>query len=112
MDKIMVSPILDWTTEEVWQFIKDNNLPINPCYEKDGRVGCMICPFAKRQQIEEYEKQYPKIKKTILKALQKYLNKKGGSRKFDSAEEYYEWWKSKKSVSDYNAEKRQLKMEL
>lgn len=105
-DKIMVYPILDWTTEEVWHFIKDNNLPINPCYEKDGRVGCMICPFAKRQQIERYEEQYPKIKETLLKALQKFLDKKKKDTKFfATAEEYYEWWKSKESVKSYKAKK-------
>lgn len=109
-DKLMIYPILHWSSQEVWEFIKKNNLPVNPCYEEDGRVGCMICPFAKRQQIERYEEQYPKIKETLLKALQKYLNKGENSRNFATAEEYYEWWKSRKNAKEYIASKKQLKM--
>jgi phosphoadenosine phosphosulfate reductase len=110
-DKIMVYPILRWTTEEVWQFIKENNIPTNPCYEDNGRVGCMMCPFSNKREIEKYERQYPKMKKTILKASQKFLDKKKKDTKFfATAEEYYEWWKSKKNVKEYMASKKQLKM--
>ena len=39
-----VHPILWWTPEEVWQFIRANNLPYNPVYDKGAdRVGCMPC---------------------------------------------------------------------
>lgn len=111
-DKIMVSPILSWTTEDVWGFIRENNLPINPCYENGGRVGCMICPYAKGEEIEKYESQYPKVKETVIKALQKYLDKQDNSRNFTEAEEVYEWWKSKESVKDYKAKKRQTEMKF
>lgn len=110
-DRLNIYPILKWTTKDVWQFIKDNNLPINPCYENNGRVGCMVCPFAQRKEIERYESQYPKIKATILKALQKFMDKKGDS-KFADAEECYEWWKSKQSVKSYKAKKTQLKLDI
>ena len=111
-DKIMVYPILQWTTEDIWEFIKENNLPVNPCYENGGRVGCMICPFASRKQIERYEREYPKVKVTIIKALQKFLDKKDDSRSFANAEEHYEWWKSKENVKTYRAKKQQLKLDL
>lgn len=109
-DKLIIRPILEWTTDEIWKFIEDNNLPINPCYNEFGRVGCMFCPFANEKEIEKYERQYPKAKATILKALQKFLDKKGNSRNFTSAEEYYEWWKSKKNVKEYMAAKKQYKL--
>ncbi len=39
-----IKPILWWTEDEVWQFIGDNNLPINGAYERGARrVGCMPC---------------------------------------------------------------------
>jgi len=40
-----VHPILYWTEQEVWDYIKDNHLPINEAYEKYGldRIGCMWC---------------------------------------------------------------------
>lgn len=110
-DKLNIYPILKWTTKDVWDFIKYYNLPINPCYEDKGRVGCMVCPFAQKKEIERYERKYPKMKETILKALQKFMDKKG-DRKFDTAEECYEWWKSRESVSVYKAKKRQLKLKF
>jgi phosphoadenosine phosphosulfate reductase len=38
-------PIMDWTEEEVWQFTKENQIPVNPFYERcpNQRVGCMPC---------------------------------------------------------------------
>lgn len=50
-----VHPIMFWTEEEVWQFTKDNNLPVNEAYSKYGidRIGCMWCMSHKgwREQI-------------------------------------------------------------
>lgn len=38
-------PIMDWTTEEVWRYTRENGIPINPFYEKfpEQRVGCVPC---------------------------------------------------------------------
>jgi phosphoadenosine phosphosulfate reductase len=40
-----VHPILYWTEQEVWNFIKDNRLPINEAYAKYDldRIGCLPC---------------------------------------------------------------------
>ncbi len=42
---IRVSPIGLWTDEDVWSYIKRNNLPANPAYEKYKikRTGCILC---------------------------------------------------------------------
>jgi 3'-phosphoadenosine 5'-phosphosulfate sulfotransferase (PAPS reductase)/FAD synthetase len=36
---------MDWTKEEVWAYIRQNNVPVNPFYERfpNQRVGCMPC---------------------------------------------------------------------
>jgi phosphoadenosine phosphosulfate reductase len=40
-------PIVYWREEDVWRYIKENNIPINPVYQKWGgiydRVGCLPC---------------------------------------------------------------------
>lgn len=37
-------PISEWSTEEVWKYIKDNNLDYNKGYDKDMvRCGCQPC---------------------------------------------------------------------
>lgn len=111
-DAIMIYPILNWTESEVWQYIADNNLPHNPCYEIAGRVGCMFCPFAKKSQIELFEQKYPKYKTAIIKHFRIYLaNNPRTTYKMD-ADEYYDWWKSKKSINEWMGKKQQMKLEI
>lgn len=105
-DKIMVYPLLHWKTSQIWQFIRDFDLPINPCYNSVGRVGCMFCPYAKRKQIMQYALKYPKFKKLLLKSLDKYITEKT-EYKFN-AEQYYKIWLSNKSVEDYLLLENQL----
>lgn len=45
-DKIQLLPIVDWTNEDVWNYIRAHNLPINPEYRLNSRVGCIVCPKA------------------------------------------------------------------
>lgn len=46
---LKVSPLIHWTEEEIWKFVKENNVPVNPLFEPDAQghyyesLGCMIC---------------------------------------------------------------------
>lgn len=102
-DRVMVHPILDWTERDVWDFLHEFNLPINPCYQHFGRVGCMFCPFASREQIETYERWYPRYKERVLLAVRRWWEK-SETHLLDSPEQYYDWWKTKKSIGKYKAE--------
>lgn len=80
-DKFMVYPILQWTERDVWQFIKERGLPINPCYATQKRVGCVFCPFAPKKQVIQYINIHPKQYQAMLHALQKFVDKKNGNFK-------------------------------
>lgn len=108
-DRIRIRPLLDFTEEEVFEILKKYKVPLNPCYQYQNRVGCIFCPFANRKQIEAYCEKYPKAKKTLLKNLQKFIDKKD-KKMFQTAEEYFEWWLSKKSIKDYMEIKKQLEL--
>lgn len=109
-DAIMVYPLLNWNESEVWQYIDDNHLPHNPCYDIAGRVGCMFCPFANKRQIEFFEQKYPKYKDAIMKNFRIYLANNPRTTYDMDADEYYDWWKSKKSLKEWIGEKQQLKL--
>lgn len=111
-DAIMIYPILNWTESEVWQYIADNHLPHNPCYDIAGRVGCMFCPFANKRQIEFYEQKYPKYKDAIIKHFRIYLANNPRTDYNMDADELYDWWKSKKSIKEWIGEKQQMKLSL
>lgn len=55
-------PLFHWSDEEVWEIIKEHNIPISKAYTEYGsiRTGCVGCPFAKdyKKELEilkEYE---------------------------------------------------------
>lgn len=60
-----IKPILWWTEDEVWQFIKDNGLPFNQTYLKGAeRVGCMPCTAYKTWEVQ-MQKVNPKLYRLI-----------------------------------------------
>ena len=70
-------PILEWTDEDVAEFIKERNIKCHPLYYRGGefdvtkRLGCMGCPIqSRRKQIQEF-KDNPKLLKAWIRAGQK-----------------------------------------
>ena len=51
-DNIVVKPIIRWSTKQVLQYIKQNDIPLCECYKLFGHSGnCMFCPFHSTHQI-------------------------------------------------------------
>ena len=46
---LKVNPLFQWTTDEVWQFVRDNDIPVNPLLAADAdghyyeSLGCIVC---------------------------------------------------------------------
>ena len=78
-----VYPILEWTDEDVAEFIKDRGIKCAPVYydeqgqfHPERRLGCMCCPLASEGKRIEQFKQYPGILRQYIKALRKFRAKK------------------------------------
>ena len=103
--KIKVCPIVDWTEEDVWAFIKERGLPYNPLYSQGyKRIGCVGCPQSKNMQ-KELEAN-PKFKALYFSAAEKhicYRNARGLRKRDESAEAYFGWWvgNKRKKEEDY-----------
>jgi phosphoadenosine phosphosulfate reductase len=62
-------PLLNWTNDDVWNYIKQFDLPYNPLYDKNGvtvdggiRTGCWPCTQAiKYGKLEHLRLYYPKL---------------------------------------------------
>lgn len=69
----IILPILDWTDNDVVEFITERGIKLHPLYYTDGKVdvkrrlGCMGCPLSKDRGLEEF-KRYPNLVKAWLRA--------------------------------------------
>lgn len=101
--KLHFYPIIDWLEWEIWQYIEDNRLPVNPCYDFRRRVGCMVCPFAPTKELIMVFNEFPNLKKKMLSTIHELrINTNYASRYKDKTdEEILEWWMSKKSIKEY-----------
>ena len=96
--KTLVNPIIDWTDEDVWEYIETNSLPVNPLYRGGHkRVGCIGCPMSTHQK-EELER-YPKIKALYIRAFDKMLARIKNTR-WKNAQDVYDWWVSRVAMQD------------
>lgn len=111
-DKFMVYPILEWTEKDVWNFIAQRSLPVNPCYKTHKRVGCVFCPFARPKDVRAYCETHPKLKAAFIHEIERYREGRKDRCVLQTAEEYFDWWISHTSLKKYLAQKKQLCIQL
>lgn len=70
----LILPILDWTLQDVQEFIEDRHIKLAPVYySEDGtvdytrRLGCMGCPLASLNHRIEEMKAHPKIVRQYIR---------------------------------------------
>ena len=94
--KRTVNPIIDWSDADVWQFLEERKVPINPLYAEGWcRVGCVGCPMAGQAgRLEEFER-WPKYKNLYLLAFKNLLDERaarGMYASWQTPEDVYNWW--------------------
>lgn len=93
--KISCCPILDWTEEDIWEYIKQENIKVNPLYSQGWkRVGCIGCPMAGKHRVEEFEK-YPNFKRLWIMAFDRMVEaqkKVGLNRNWENGQDVFDWW--------------------
>ena len=104
-EKIVVSPILYWTDDDVWTFLNANNIEHCSLYDNGyRRIGCICCPMSSFKQKVRELKDYPHVKKNWVKACAK-LKEKGLVYYDSTPDDMFDWWISGKSYKKWYAEK-------
>lgn len=97
--KTIVNPIVDWSEDQVWDFLK-NLAHVESCSlyaEGFKRLGCIGCPMAGKTRQVEFER-WPKYKEMYMRAFARMIEerKKRGLQKeptkWHNAQEVFDWW--------------------
>ena len=103
-DKVVISPIFEWTDNDVWEFIHKHKLPYCDLYDKGfHRIGCLFCPMALPREKARELRMFPKFAERVYIRAIRDLMQEGKYEVFDTPEQVFQWWISDKSVKEFLA---------
>lgn len=94
---IYVNPIIDWSDENVWQYIKEQGLPYCSLYDEGwARIGCIGCPMGGTNGMVSDFARYPKYEAAYLRAFTRMLRERERrgleTKLWDTPEDVMQWW--------------------
>lgn len=106
-----ICPIIDWTAEDVWTFLRSRNVPHCRLYDEGmSRIGCACCPLAPNH-IREQAERWPRIANALRIGFERHWRsvvRRGGVTRrgkrfkmlddFKSSSDAFEYWLSHGSV--------------
>ena len=87
-NRTTINPIVDWSDEDVWEFLNDYAKVPHCCLYDEGftRLGCIGCPLQGREgMIEDFER-WPRYKELYIKAFDKMIAMHPGEIKVATGE--------------------------
>ena len=111
--KLCVNPLIEWTDEDVWKYIKKTDIAYNPLYDEGfKRIGCIGCPLTNTYQKRMEFNRWPKYEKLYRQACQKMIDEKKREGKdfmlktkdgqyvvAKDGNEVFDWWFNIRSYS-------------
>lgn len=80
-ESLLISPIIDWTDDEVWEFLGALGVEHCELYDEGWRrIGCIGCPMSSHKQKMIENSRYPHVKRGWIKAI-KAIRNGGGIQK-------------------------------
>jgi phosphoadenosine phosphosulfate reductase len=95
--KNIISPIIEWASDEIWEYIHANKLPYPSLYDEGFyRIGCIGCPQGEKKRYRDFER-WPKFKKAYyntFKKLVKLRKEKGmpNPDHYKDVDTLWAWW--------------------
>jgi phosphoadenosine phosphosulfate reductase len=93
----LLHPIIDWSTEDVWQYIRERGLAYCSLYDEGfTRLGCVMCPMQNPKPMRAEAERWPKIAAAYRRAINRAFDAKEAGLSpeagFQSGDQMYEWW--------------------
>jgi phosphoadenosine phosphosulfate reductase len=102
--KTLVNPIVDWSDDDVWNYIHKTGLRYCSLYDEGwSRLGCIGCPMNTRGA--EQFKRWPTYKTAYIHAFDRFIARRksrGNDKnlKWKTGQECFEWWISDNKNND------------
>jgi len=97
--KTYFHPIIDWTSDDVWQFIRRENVPYCSLYDGGfDRLGCILCPMqGNPANIQMQMDRWPKFVKAYVHTFDRMMEARREKGKtttlgFQTGQEVFDWW--------------------
>lgn len=95
----IVQPIYKFEDSDIWEYVKQNNVKMNPLYSKGyDRVGCIGCPLSSYKNMKKEFNDYPKYKENYIRAFDRMLEARRAKGnpfmhdEYQTGEEVMRWW--------------------
>lgn len=89
----MINPIVDWTDNDVWEFLHHYGCAGNPLYQcGKKRIGCIGCPMQGYAGMKADFKRYPAYKRAYIRAFDRLVSQKDFISDWRSGLDVYKWW--------------------
>ncbi len=97
-DRLLINPIIDWSDNEVWEYIRKYNLKYCHLYDEGfSRLGCVLCPMKTAKQKRLEIKRWPRIAEAYKRAIARAMQERERDNKkcdFKNEEDLFNWWVS------------------
>lgn len=95
--KTLTNPIIDWTDQEIYSYIDQEHICINPLYcQGFKRIGCIGCPMAGRKMREKEFAMYPTYKRAYIHAIERMMQAREAAGlsalQAKTAQGVFDWW--------------------
>lgn len=94
--KTVVNPIIGWSDDDVWGFIREEGIDTCELYECGyKRVGCVCCPLGGYASMRREGADFPKYKNAYIRAFGKMIDSRlsdGKKCDWKDGEEVWHWW--------------------
>lgn len=96
--KAFLHPIIDWSSEDVWAYIRERGLAYpSPYAEGYTRIGCIMCPMQGPKGMLKDAEKYPRHYRAYVRAFDRMLDAMRARNQevrldWQTAEEVMHWW--------------------
>lgn len=92
----MINPIIEWSDNDVWEFLNHYGCESNPLYKCGcSRIGCIGCPMQGGKRMKQDFEKYPIYRSNYVKAFDRMLSERKRQNlptTWEIGEDVMRWW--------------------